>query len=61
LNLAINSLLQRAPDQTERPAGRRRYRLTPRKVGFRFDVARAKSLAGELSDEHALRKLKGRR
>jgi hypothetical protein len=61
LNEAINSLLQRAPEQGERPARRRRYRLKPRKLGFGFDVARARSLAGEMSDERALRKLEGRR
>ena len=61
LNEALNQLLQRAPDQDERPARRRRYRLEPRKVGFGFDIARAKRLAGEMSDEQTLRKMKGRR
>ena len=61
LNEALNRLLQHAPDQDERPARRRRYRLKPRKVGFGFDIARAKRLAGEMSDEQTLRKLKGRR
>jgi hypothetical protein len=60
LNEALNRLLQRAPDQGEAPARRRRYRLKPRKVGFGFDIANAKRLAGELSDEEALRKLKAR-
>jgi hypothetical protein len=61
LNEALNRLLQRAPDQEERPAPRRRYRLRPRKVGFGFDIARAKVLAGEMGDEQALRKLAVRR
>jgi hypothetical protein len=61
LNEALKRLLQRAPDQGQRPARRRRYRLKPRKVGFGFDIARARRLAGEMSDEEALRKLKGRR
>jgi hypothetical protein len=61
LNEALKRLLQRAPDQAERPARRRRYRLRPRKLGFGFDIARAQRLAGEMSDEEALRKLKGRR
>ena len=61
LNEALNRLLQRAPDEGERPARRRRYRLKPRKVGFGFDIARAKALASELSDEETLGKLKARR
>jgi len=61
LNEALKRLLQRAPDQGQRLARRRRYRLKPRKVGFGFDIARARRLAGEMSDEEALRKLKGRR
>jgi hypothetical protein len=60
LNEALNQLLQRAPEQGERPARRRRYRLKPRKVAFGFDIARARNLAGEMSDEQVLRKLKGR-
>ena len=59
LNEAVNRLLQRSPDQGELPARRRRYRLKPRKVGFGFDIARARSLAVELSDERALGKLGG--
>jgi cytidylate kinase len=54
LNEALNRLLQRA-------ARRPRYRLKPRKVGFGFDIARARGLAGEMSDEQTLRKLKSRR
>ncbi len=61
LNEALNRLLQRAPDQGDRPPRRRRYRLEPRKVGFGFDIAQAKRLAGEMTDEQALRRLKSRR
>lgn len=61
LNEALNRLLQRAPEHGERAPRRRRYRLRPRKVGFGFDIARAKALAGELADEQTLRRLKGRR
>ena len=61
LNEALNRLVQRAADENERPARRPRYRLKPRKVGFGFDIARAPSRAGEMSDEQTLRKLKGRR
>lgn len=60
LNEALNRLLQQAPDDRERPA-RRRYRLKPRKVGFGFDIARARQLAAEMSDERVLQKLEGRR
>lgn len=61
LNEALNQLLQRAPEKSERAPGRRRYRLKPRKVGFGFDIARAKLLAGELDDEETLGKLRSRR
>jgi cytidylate kinase len=61
LNEALNQLLQRAPEKGERARRRRRYRLKPREVGFGFDIARAKILAGELSDEETLAKLKARR
>lgn len=61
LNEALNRLLQRAPEEGDRPPRRRRYRLEPRKVAFGFDIARAKILAGELSDEETLRKRKARR
>ena len=61
LNKALNRLLQSAPDEGERPTRRRRYRLEARKVGFGFDIRRAKVLAGDMSDEQTLRKLKGRR
>ncbi len=61
LNEALNRLLQRAPDEEQPPARRRRYRLKPRQVGFGFDIARAKHLAAERSDEEVLRKRKARR
>lgn len=60
LNEALNRLLQRAPEPGERPTRTRRYRLKPRKVGFGFDIASARSLAAEMSDAQILRKLKGR-
>lgn len=61
LNEALNRLLQRAPDQESAPRVRlRRYRLKPRKVGFGFDIAVARRLAAEMSDEQVIRKLKGR-
>lgn len=61
LNEALNRLLQCAPDEEQLPARRRRYRLKPRKVGFGFDIARAKHLAAQMSDEEVLRKRKARR
>lgn len=61
LNEALNRLLQRAPDQGDRPLQRRRYRLEPRKVGFGFDVAHAKRLASEGADEQVIRRLKSRK
>ena len=61
LNEALNRLLQRAPEGGETPARRWRYRLKPRKVGFGFDIARAKDLAGELSETRALQTRKGPR
>jgi len=61
LNEALNRLLQRAPERGERTPRRRRYRLKPRKMGFGFDIARAKILAGELADQETLGKLKTRR
>lgn len=60
LNEALNRLLQRAPDQGERQR-RRRYRIKPRRVGFGFDIARAGSLAADMSDQRVLYKLKGGR
>ena len=38
--------------------GRQPYRIRPRKVGFGFDIARAKELATEIEDEHILQKLR---
>jgi len=62
LNEAVRQLLQGAPDELDgRPARKRRYRLKPRKVGFGFDIARARRLAAEMSDEQALERLKARR
>ena len=61
LNEALNRLLQSAPDEGERPAQRRRYRLKPRKVSFGFNIADARQLAAEISDERTLGKLKARR
>lgn len=57
LNEALNRLLERAPDERTRTRRRQRYRLKPRKVGFGFDIARARELAAEMSDAEALRKL----
>jgi hypothetical protein len=61
LNEALHRLLQRAPEHGERVPRRRRYRLRPRKVGFGFDVARAKDLAAELAEQQALAKVARRR
>jgi hypothetical protein len=61
LNEALNRLLQQAPDESERPTRRRRYKLKPRKVGFGFDIAKARHIAAEMSDEQVLEKLKARR
>lgn len=61
LNEALNRLLRQAPDGGERPARRRRYRLKPREVGFGFEIARARHLAAEMSEDRALEKLEGRR
>ncbi len=58
LNEALNRLLQQAPDQAGAPLRRRRYRLKPRKVGFGFEVAHARQLAAQMSDDRALEKLK---
>lgn len=58
LNEALNRLLQQAPDQANTSLRRRRYRLRPRKVGFGFEVAEARQLAAQMSDDRALSKLK---
>ena len=61
LNEAIDRLLQSSPDAGRRTVRRRRYRLKPRKLGFGFEIARARRLAAEMADEHTLRKLAIRR
>lgn len=61
LNEALNRLLQQAPDEDDRPARRRRYRLKPRGGGFGFDIADARRLAAEMSDERVAQKLSSRR
>jgi hypothetical protein len=61
LNEALNRLLREAPDETGRPARRRRYRLKPRKVGFGFDLSESRRLAAEMSDAQVLEKLKSQR
>ncbi|MEE9278878.1 MAG: hypothetical protein V3V67_01760 [Myxococcota bacterium] len=58
LNEALNRLLLSAPDEGERPARGRQYRLKPRSVGIGFEVSNARQLAAEMSEERALRKLK---
>jgi len=57
LNEALDRLLQSAPDDAERPGRRRPYRLKPRKLGFGFDIADARRLAAQASDEQVLRRL----
>ena len=59
MNEALNRLLERAPDEAP-PEGRRRYRLRPRKVGFGFDIARARDLADTVADEQTREKLRER-
>jgi hypothetical protein len=54
LNEALDRLLQSAPDDAGRPTVRRPYRLKPREVGFGFDIAEARRLAAEISDEQEL-------
>ena len=61
LNEALNRLLREAPDETQRPVRRRRYRLKPRKIAFGFDLSEAGRLAAEMSDGQVLEKRKGRR
>jgi len=61
LNSALNRLLQTAPDESEASRRRRRYRLKPRKVGFGFEIARARHLAAQMADDQALEKLKASR
>ena len=61
LNEALNQLLRQAADEVTPSPSRKRYRLKPRKVGFGFDIAHAKQIAAEMSDQQALEKVKGRR
>jgi len=61
LNEALNRLLREAPDEGGRTSRRRRYRLKPRKVGFGYEIARARQLAAEMSERQALEKLKEQR
>jgi hypothetical protein len=60
LNEALNRLLRQAPDEGQSPARRRRYRLKPRKVGFGFEIASARQLAAQMTDDQVLNELKGR-
>lgn len=55
LDEALSRLLHRAPDEGGRPPRRQRYRLKPRKLGFGFDIANARRLAANRSDEASLR------
>lgn len=57
LNEALNRLVRLAPDDGGLPSRRRRYRLKPRSVGFGFDIARARQLAGQMADDQALERL----
>ncbi len=61
MNEALNRLLREAPDDRDRPTGRRRYKMKPRKVGFGFDIGRASQRATEMADAARLKKLLGER
>ena len=61
LNEALNQLLRLAADEVRPLPSRKRYRLKPRKVGFGFDIAHAKQIVAEMSDQQALEKVKARR
>jgi len=61
LNEALNRLLRQAPEESDTPRRRRMYRLKPRKVGFGFEIPRARQLAAQMSDDQALEKLETRR
>jgi hypothetical protein len=61
LNEALNRLVQQAPDRAGSSRRQRRYRLQPRDVGFGFEIAEARNLAAQMSDERALEKLKASR
>ncbi len=58
LNEALGRLLQRAPDEAEAPRRRRTYRVKPRKVGFGFEIADARTLAAQIVDDRWIEKLK---
>ncbi len=60
LNAAFNRLLQRSLEEGGVRARRWRYRLKPRKLGFGFDIPRARELAEAMSDEQKLGKINGR-
>jgi hypothetical protein len=60
LNEALNRLLRQAPDEGKSSARRRRYRLKPRKVGFGFEIASARQIAAQMTDDQVLNELKGR-
>ena len=60
LSEALSRLLLSAPEGGHSPPRRRRYRLRPRKVGFGFDISKARRLASELANEGALHRLKRR-
>lgn len=60
LNAALNRLLHEAADTETKRTRRKRYRLRPRRVGFGFDIAHAKSLARDLAEQETLEKVKGR-
>jgi hypothetical protein len=57
LNEALDRLLQSAPDDAGQPARRRSYRIEPREQGFGFDIADARRLAAQASDEQLLHRL----
>ena len=57
LNEALDRLLQSAPEEAGRPTRRPPYRLKPREQGFGFDIADARRLAAQESDEQVLRRL----
>lgn len=61
LNEALSRLLHRAPDEAETPRRRRAYRLKPRKVGFGFEIADARTLAAQIADDRLLERLKENR
>lgn len=60
MNAALNRLLHEAAEAEPKKPKQKRYRLRPRKIGFGFDIAQAKSLARELAEQETLEKVKGR-